>query len=154
MKIIGIVAGVPMQEPTFLVLTALAGPPLHGYGIMQAVAELSRGAVTIRPGTLYAALDRLTVEGLVEVDHEDEWAAGRVRRFYRLTAEGSRALGAEARHRRELAATAARRLAALSARRPARPADAHPAAVRPTGARPAAARAALGPAAGPAAHPV
>lgn len=106
-----------MQEPTFLILTALAGPPLHGYGIMQAVAELSRGSVTMRAGTLYAALDRLTAEGLIEVDHQDEWAAGRVRRFYRLTEEGGRVLGAEAQQRRDLAVTAARRLAALEARR-------------------------------------
>jgi DNA-binding PadR family transcriptional regulator len=111
-----------MQEPTFLILTALAGPPLHGYGIMHAVDELSRGAVTIRPGTLYAALDRLTGEGLAEVDHQDEWAAGRVRRYYRLTLEGTRALGAEAHRRREQAAMAERRLSALTDQRHTRPA--------------------------------
>jgi DNA-binding PadR family transcriptional regulator len=115
-----------MQEPTFLILTALAGPPLHGYGIMQAIGELSGGAVTVRPGTLYAALDRLTAEGLAEVDRQDEWAAGRVRRYYRLTPAGTRALGAEVHRRRELAALAGRRLSALADRRHTGPAT-HPA---------------------------
>ncbi len=100
-----------MQEPTFLVLTVLAGPALHGYGIMQAIDEVTQRAGTVRPGTLYAALDRLTQEGLVEVDHEDEWAGGRVRRYYRLTERGADALRTEAQRRRDLAAVAIRRLA-------------------------------------------
>ena len=99
-----------MREPTFLVLTVLAGPALHGYGIMRAVEEVSGGSVTIRPGTLYAALDRLTQEGLVEVAREDEWADGRVRRFYRLTPNGTGALRDEAQRRRDLATVAIRRL--------------------------------------------
>jgi PadR family transcriptional regulator, regulatory protein PadR len=111
-----------MQEPTFLVLTVLAGPPLHGYGIMQAIGEVSGGTVAVRPGTLYAALDRLTHEGLVEVDREDEWADGRVRRYYRLTPQGSQTLRAEAIRRRELADVAVRRLAAQSRRPEAGPA--------------------------------
>lgn len=111
-----------MQEPTFLVLTVLAGPALHGYGIMRAIDELSDGAVTVRPGTLYAALDRLTQEGLVEVDREDEWAGGRVRRYYRLTPQGSDALRAEAQRRSEVAAVAMRRLAAFAPHPGPRPA--------------------------------
>jgi DNA-binding PadR family transcriptional regulator len=103
-----------MQEPTFLVLTVLAGPALHGYGIMQAIEEVSARRVVVRPGTLYAALDRLTQEGLVEVAHEDEWADGRVRRYYRLTPPGADALRREARHRRDMATVAMRRLAALA----------------------------------------
>ncbi|WP_406068751.1 PadR family transcriptional regulator [Micromonospora sp. NBC_01638] len=102
-----------MQEPTFLVLTVLAGAPLHGYGIMRAIEEVSGGTVTIRPGTLYAALDRLTLEGLVEVAYEDEWAHGRIRRHYRLTLDGAGALHDEAQRRRELAVIAIRRLDAV-----------------------------------------
>jgi DNA-binding PadR family transcriptional regulator len=105
-----------MQEPTFLVLTVLAGPALHGYGIMQAIDDVSGGRVVVRPGTLYAALDRLTQEGLVEVAHEDEWADGRVRRYYRLTPHGSDALRREAKHRQDMAAVAMRRLSALARR--------------------------------------
>ena len=48
-----------MQEPTFLILAALAAEPLHGYGVILEVTQLSAGRVTLRPGTLYGALDRL-----------------------------------------------------------------------------------------------
>ena len=99
-----------MQEPTYLILTALAGPPLHGYAIMQAVEELD-GGVPLRAGTLYAALDRLGQEGLVEVAHEEQLGGGRVRRSYRLTRSGISALQAETDRRRALARVASRRLA-------------------------------------------
>jgi DNA-binding PadR family transcriptional regulator len=49
----------PLREPTFLILTALAARPQHGYGIQRDVEEISGGRVTLRAGTLYAALDRL-----------------------------------------------------------------------------------------------
>lgn len=45
-------------------------------------------------GTLYAALDRLTDEGLVEVESEDV-VRGRLRRTYRVTCDGEQALAAE-----------------------------------------------------------
>jgi DNA-binding PadR family transcriptional regulator len=84
-----------MQEPTFLILTALAAQPRHGYGIIQAVAELSDGDVTLRAGTLYGALDRLADQGLIEVDHE-EAVDGRLRRYYRLSDSGAGALSTQA----------------------------------------------------------
>ncbi|HTJ33417.1 MAG TPA: PadR family transcriptional regulator, partial [Dactylosporangium sp.] len=31
----------PLREPTFLILTALAGEPMHGYGLIAEVAQLS-----------------------------------------------------------------------------------------------------------------
>lgn len=83
-----------MQEPTFLILAALAAQPRHGYGIVQTVTELSGGEVKLRPGTLYGALDRLTERGLIEMDHE-EAVEGRLRRYYRLTDGGTTALTAE-----------------------------------------------------------
>ena len=49
----------PLREPTFFVLTALLPAPLHGYGIIKAVEEMSDGRVRLRAGTLYAALERL-----------------------------------------------------------------------------------------------
>src|SRR5689334_13797887 len=63
--------GMAMHEPTFYILTALAERPQHGYGIMQTVSRLSGERVTLRAGTLYAALDRLTTEGLLAVDREE-----------------------------------------------------------------------------------
>ena len=84
-----------MQEATFLILTALADTSQHGYGIMTAVPEISHGRVRLRAGTLYAALDRLTAEGLVAVDRE-EIVDSRLRRYYKLTPAGTKQLAAEA----------------------------------------------------------
>lgn len=95
-----------MRQPTFLILTALATGPLHGYGIMRAVEELSGGEVSLRPGTLYAALDRLVVEEVLMVEGE-EVVDGRVRRYYRLTDRGVEALATEV-DRLETYATVAR----------------------------------------------
>jgi PadR family transcriptional regulator, regulatory protein PadR len=84
-----------MREPTYFVLAALLGGPLHGYAIMKRAGELSDGRVRLATGTLYTALDRLTAEGHVRLVGE-ETVAGRVRRSYGLTESGSAALRAEA----------------------------------------------------------
>jgi DNA-binding PadR family transcriptional regulator len=97
-----------MREPTFLILTALAREPLHGYGLIAEVADLSEGRLALRPGTLYGALDRLTDDELVEVDRE-EVVDGRLRRYYRITDAGTTALRAETeRMRRNVEAATAR----------------------------------------------
>jgi DNA-binding PadR family transcriptional regulator len=98
-----------MQEPTFLILTALADAPQHGYGIMGDVAKISGDKVRLRAGTLYAALDRLQADGLVEADHE-EIVDGRLRRYYRLTDAGAERLAEAAERMRLNARTAAARL--------------------------------------------
>jgi DNA-binding PadR family transcriptional regulator len=103
---------VPMREPTFLILTALAAGPQHGYGIMTDVAQISDGRVRLRAGTLYAALNRLAVENLVEVDRE-EIVDARLRRYYRLTPDGTQRLAAEVDRMRRHTAVAASRLALL-----------------------------------------
>lgn len=100
----------PLQEPTFLILTALAEGPQHGYGIMIDVERMSSGRVRLRPGTLYTALDRVTAEGLVAADRE-EVVDGRLRRYYRLTPRGGERLAAEAERLQQNASIATRRLA-------------------------------------------
>jgi DNA-binding PadR family transcriptional regulator len=100
-----------MQEPTFLILTALAAGPQHGYGIITDAEHISGGATRLQAGTLYMALDRLASTGLVEPDRE-EVADGRLRRYYRLTDEGATLLAAETERRRASAAVAAQRLSA------------------------------------------
>lgn len=105
----------PLREPTFLILTALAREPMHGYGIIREVRALSAGQLSLRPGTLYGALDRLTDEGLVEADRE-EIVDGRLRRYYRLTDAGGDALRAETERLRRNVAAATERLRARSAR--------------------------------------
>jgi DNA-binding PadR family transcriptional regulator len=84
-----------IRRPTYFVLAALLDGPLHGYGIMKRVAELSEGEVRLSTGTLFGALDRLVESGLVEAG-EEERVGGRVRRAYTLTQDGHAALAAEA----------------------------------------------------------
>lgn len=98
-----------LQEPTFLILTALAGGAQHGYGIMTDVGQISGGRVKLRAGTLYAALDRLAAEHLVAVDRE-EIVETRLRRYYRLTPPGAQRLAAEVERRQASTDVAARRL--------------------------------------------
>ena len=93
----------PMTGQAFFVLTALADRPRHGYGIVGEVAELSGDRVKLKIGSLYGVLERLTAEGLIEPDRE-EARDGRLRRYYRLTRDGRRALAEEA----ELRAATAR----------------------------------------------
>ncbi|MEU0561234.1 PadR family transcriptional regulator [Dactylosporangium maewongense] len=104
----------PLREPTFLILTALAGEPLHGYGLIAEVDRLSGGRVSLRPGTLYGALDRLVDAGLVRIDHE-EIVEGRLRRYYQLTESGGEVLAAETERMRRNVDAATVRLRAIQA---------------------------------------
>jgi PadR family transcriptional regulator, regulatory protein PadR len=92
----------PMREPTYFVLAALLDGPLHGYAIIKRAEDMSGGRVRLATGTLYTALDRLTDEGYVRLVNE-ETVAGRIRRSYGLTDEGSAALRAEAQRMAEAA---------------------------------------------------
>jgi len=98
-----------MTQPAFFVLTALAGGPRHGYGIVGEVADLSGGRVQLKIGTLYGVLDRLVSDGLVEPDRE-EIRQGRLRRYYRLTERGGAELAADAERQAAAARTAVERL--------------------------------------------
>ncbi len=83
-----------LREPSFWVLTALAGGRNHGYALIQQTEALSAGRVSLKVPTLYAALVRLRDQGLVATDG-DEVIDGRLRRYFRLTDEGASRLGAE-----------------------------------------------------------
>jgi DNA-binding PadR family transcriptional regulator len=104
----------PMGPAALHILLALAGDPLHGYGIMQEVARQSDGKYRIGPGTLYDNLKKLMSDGLVEeslrgtsnrtrrrLERGEGWggtATGseRAKRYYRLSALGRGVLAAEA----------------------------------------------------------
>jgi len=101
-----------MQEPTFLILTALAAGPQHGYGIMTDLARISGNRVRLRAGMLYAALDRLRSTQLIDAGR-DEIVVGRLRRCYRLTPPGAAELAAETARMRSNAVVATRRLRML-----------------------------------------
>ena len=103
-----------MTEQTFLMLTALAAEPRHGYAVIEDVAEMTGGRVRLRAGTLYAALDRMRTEGLIEVDRE-EIVQSRLRRYYRLTGAGEQSLAAESARLRAQATIAEGRLRARRA---------------------------------------
>ena len=113
-----------LREPTFLILTALAAGAQHGYGIMTDVAEISGGRVRLRPGSLYAALNRLAMEGLIEFDRE-EIVDARLRRYYRLTPSGGQRLAADVDRLNRNTAVAPRRLSCSATRHDhrARPAE-------------------------------
>ncbi|GIJ09744.1 PadR family transcriptional regulator [Micromonospora andamanensis] len=84
-----------LREPSYFVLAALLGGPLHGYAVIKRVSELSDERVTLAAGSLYSVIDRLLGEGLITADGE-EIVNGRARRYYRLTDEGYRVLAEEA----------------------------------------------------------
>ncbi|MEV4640459.1 helix-turn-helix transcriptional regulator [Actinoplanes sp. NPDC049548] len=106
---------VPLREPTFLILAALAAAPMHGYGLITEVARLSDGRISLRPGTLYGALDRLVDADLVHVDRE-EVVDGRLRRYYRLAGPGRDLLAAETERMRRNVEAATLRLGAAKTR--------------------------------------
>ncbi|GAA3082489.1 PadR family transcriptional regulator [Streptosporangium carneum] len=98
-----------LREQSYLILLALSEGPLHGYGVIKTVRELSEERVRLGAGTLYGALDRLAADGLVAVVGE-EVVGGRHRRYYDLTGHGREVLTEETARLSRLAATARRRL--------------------------------------------
>ncbi|TFD52237.1 PadR family transcriptional regulator [Cryobacterium frigoriphilum] len=83
-----------MSQPTFWILIALAGQRRHGYEILQETAAASEGAVSLKATTLYAALERLERDGLIQPDGE-EIVNGRARRYFRITGRGEAGLADE-----------------------------------------------------------
>ena len=73
------------NDPNLLVLVSLAGGPRHGHAILLDIHGFA--GVRLGPGTLYGAIGRLEVDGLIEPMPLD----GR-RRPYRLTGPGRSAL--------------------------------------------------------------
>lgn len=78
-------------DPTLMILSAVAVRPLHGYGMIKSIEELSGGRVRLRAGTLYAAIDRMVTDGLMRPDGE-EVVEGRTRLYYEITDAGLVAL--------------------------------------------------------------
>lgn len=86
----------PLTEVTFFILVSLAPGAKHGYAIMQDVAHLSNGRVTLSTGTLYGALKRLLEQGWIgRIADETADKSGRPRKVYDLTDLGRRILKAE-----------------------------------------------------------
>ena len=97
----------PLSEPVFQILLALAEAELHGYAIIQAIQEQSRGEVVLTASTLYSALRRLLADGLIEERPARSPGDDPRRRYYRLAKLGFQVARLEA-ERIERAARLAR----------------------------------------------
>ena len=74
-----------------LVLKAVSLGPLHGYGVLLRIEQMSDGALLVEQGALYPALFRLEQQGLLDT----KWGVSdnnRRAKFYRLTSRGRRRL--------------------------------------------------------------
>lgn len=89
----------PLTPAVFHILLALADAELHGYAIMEHVAETTDGQIKMGPGTLYGTIKRLLASELIEESDErpDPEMDDERRRYYRLTQLGQRVMEAEAR---------------------------------------------------------
>jgi DNA-binding PadR family transcriptional regulator len=76
----------PLTESTYYIMLALVDP-LHGYGVMQKVEEMSRGMVKLGPGTLYGVFSTLETQKLIVKTGEEER-----RKYYQLTEKGRQVL--------------------------------------------------------------
>lgn len=77
-----------------LVLRTLAGGPNHGFAIARRIHEISRSVLRVEEGSLYPALHRMELDGLITSD----WGTtenNRRAKYYRLTRHGTRALAKE-----------------------------------------------------------
>jgi PadR family transcriptional regulator, regulatory protein PadR len=78
-----------------LILKAVSLGPLHGYGVLLRIEQISRGALLIEQGALYPALYRLVRQGLLMAS----WGTSennRRAKFYELTPAGRKRLREEA----------------------------------------------------------
>ncbi len=72
-----------------LILKAVSLGPLHGYGVLLRIEQISQKRLQIQQGSLYPALYRLEHQGLIS----SEWGESENKRkakYYRLTAAGRR----------------------------------------------------------------
>ena len=95
-----------------LILKAVSLGPLHGYGVLLRIQQITQGALLVEQGALYPALYRLEHQGLIA----GEWGVSdnnRRAKFYTLTPAGRRALREQTDSWNRLAAAMA---AALKAR--------------------------------------
>jgi DNA-binding PadR family transcriptional regulator len=84
----------PLTAVEFEILLALGGGDRHGYDVMLAIEARTGGAMSLNPGTLYRALDRLARQGLL--DAVERRVGADLRRHFRLSPLGTRVASAEA----------------------------------------------------------
>src|SRR5437868_3649928 len=77
-----------------LILKAVSLGPLHGYGVLLRIAQISGRALLVEQGALYPALFRLVRQGLLRASWGTS-ANNRRAKFYELTTAGRKRLRAE-----------------------------------------------------------
>ena len=77
-----------------LILKAVSIGPLHGYGVLLRIAQISGRALLIQQGALYPALFRLVRQGLLKTSW-DKSENNRRAKFYELTSKGRKRLREE-----------------------------------------------------------
>lgn len=77
-----------------LILKAVSLGPLHGYGVLLRIQQLSKDALQVPQGSLYPALYRLEERGWIDSE-EGVSENNRKARFYKLTTAGRRQLKVE-----------------------------------------------------------
>lgn len=71
----------------FLILRVVCEEPIHGYGIIKRIKELSEGRHEIKSGTMYTTLRRMEKKGLLDSEWEEN-DSGPDKRIYSITADG------------------------------------------------------------------
>ena len=102
---------IPQGTLDLMILTILARDPLHGYGISQRLAVLSREQFQVNPGSLFPSLYRLEQDGKLKA----EWRAtenNRRAKYYIITDKGRKQLKTETREWERRSAAIARLLEA------------------------------------------
>lgn len=89
----------PLTEALFYILLA-AREPIHGYGIIQEVSEMTGGRVNLGPGTLYGAINSMLEKGWIVLHSADP--GSRKKKEYVITGLGREVFAAELRRLREL----------------------------------------------------
>lgn len=80
---------VPMTETGFYILLCLR-EPMHGYGIVQKVENLTHGDIKLSPGTMYGSLSKMEKDGLIRFVREED-----KRKLYCITDLGNQVLALE-----------------------------------------------------------
>ena len=94
-----------------LILKAVSLGPLHGYGVLLRIGQISGRALLIQQGALYPALFRLVRQGLLKTSW-DKSENNRRAKFYELTSKGRKRLREETDGWNRLVAAVASALAA------------------------------------------
>lgn len=102
-------ANPPLTEAVYYILLSVV-QPLHGYGIIQNVAQLSGGRVRLAAGTLYGAISTLLEKGWLRALPEVRDSR---KKEYQITELGRQALDAERRRLQELLSSADRILGGI-----------------------------------------